>query len=173
VPRVTRCGSARLSVTRSLVLVDPVGVSLLCCCSSSFVLAPTLLPSLSSLVPKVSREVCVCFRLFVCDSRSCDCDIGRVFLRKNFYRLPFMPPPRSLVKSTGQTGETWAARDEQNPWVNSSKSKSQSPDSLHGFKQDFVDSRNTSWALHSLVMVRQNSLNQEESKDFCQEHHKP
>jgi hypothetical protein len=54
-----------------------------------------LLPSLSSLVPKVSREVCVCFRLFVCDSRSCDWDIGRVLLRKNFYRLPFTPP--SLV----------------------------------------------------------------------------
>jgi hypothetical protein len=92
---VTRCGSVGLRVTRSLVPVDPVGLSLLSCCSSSFVLASALLPSLSSLVPKVSREVCVCFRLFVCDSRSCDWDIGRVLLRKNFYRLPFTPP--SLV----------------------------------------------------------------------------
>jgi hypothetical protein len=82
-------------VTQSLVPIDPVGPSLLHCCSSSFVLASALLPSLSSLVPKVSREVCVCFRLFVCDSQSCDWDIGRVLLRKNFYRLPFTPP--SLV----------------------------------------------------------------------------
>jgi hypothetical protein len=60
----------------SLVSVDPVGLSLLCCCPSSFVLSYDLHPSLSSLVPKVSREVCVCFRLFVCDPRSCDWDIG-------------------------------------------------------------------------------------------------
>jgi hypothetical protein len=37
----------------------------------------------------------VCFRLFVCDSSSCDWDIGKVLLRKNFYGLPFTPP--SLV----------------------------------------------------------------------------
>jgi hypothetical protein len=77
------------------------------------------------------------------------------------------------VKSTGQTGETCAARDEQNPRVNSFKSNSRSPDSLHGSKQDFGDSRNTSWTLHCQVMVHQNSLNKEESKDFRQEHHKP
>jgi hypothetical protein len=77
--------------------------------------------------------------------------------------------PVRPVKSTGQTGVTWAARDEQNPWVNSSKSNSRSPDSLHGFEQDFGDSRNTSWALHSQVMVHQNSLNQEESKKSHQE----
>jgi hypothetical protein len=93
--RVTRCGSVRLRVTRSLVPIDPVGLSLFRYCSTSFVLASVLLPSLSSLVPKVSREVCVCFRLFVCDSQSCNWDIGRVLLRKNFYRLPFAPP--SLV----------------------------------------------------------------------------
>jgi hypothetical protein len=75
--------------------------------------------------------------------------------------------------STGQTGGAWAARDEQNPRVNSSKSNSRSPDSLHGFAQDFGHSRNTSWALHSQVMVHQNPLNQEESKDFRQERHKP
>jgi hypothetical protein len=55
-------------------------------------LASALLHSLSSLVPKVSREVCVRFRLFVCDPRSCDLDIGRVILIKNFYQLLFTPP---------------------------------------------------------------------------------
>jgi hypothetical protein len=55
----------------------------------------------------------------------------------------------------------------------SSKSNSRSPDSLHGSKQDFGDSRNTSWALHSQVMAHQNSLNQEKLKDFRQEHTKP
>jgi hypothetical protein len=74
---------------------------------------------------------------------------------------------------TGQTGGAWVARDEQNPQVNSSKSNSRSPNSLHGFEQDFGGSRNTSWALHSQVMVYQNLLNQEESEDFRQEHHKP
>jgi hypothetical protein len=68
--------------------------------------------------------------------------------------------PVRPVKSTGHTGATWAARNEQNPRVNSSKSNSRSPDSLHGVEQDFGDSRNTSWALHSQVMVHQNSLNQ-------------
>jgi hypothetical protein len=37
----------------------------------------------------------VCFRVFLCDARSCDWDIDRNLLRKNFYRLPFTPP--SLV----------------------------------------------------------------------------
>jgi hypothetical protein len=77
--------------------------------------------------------------------------------------------PRQITQKgyTGQTGHAWAARDEQHPWVNSPKSNSRSPDSLHEFAQDFGDSRNTSWALHSKVMVHQNSLNQEESKDLC------
>jgi hypothetical protein len=55
------------------------------------------------------------------------------------------------VAYIGQTGHThrsdwssWAARDEQHPWVNSPKSNSQSPESLHGFAQYFGDSRNTS-----------------------------
>jgi hypothetical protein len=74
---------------------------------------------------------------------------------------------------TGQTGHAWATQDEQHPRVNSSKTNSRSPDSLHGSKQDFGDSRNTSWALHCQVMVHQNSLNREESKDFHQEHTKP
>jgi hypothetical protein len=69
------------------------------------------------------------------------------------------------------TGDARETRDKQSPRVNSSKTNSQSPDSLYGFAQDFGDSRNTSWALHSQVMVHQNSLNQEESKDFCQERH--
>jgi hypothetical protein len=68
------------------------------------------------------------------------------------------------IKSTGQTGHAWVARDEHHPWVNSPKSNSRSPDSLHGFAQDFGDTRKTSWALHSQVMVHQNSLNQEESR---------
>jgi hypothetical protein len=74
---------------------------------------------------------------------------------------------------TGQTGQAWATRDEQHPRVNSPKSNSRSPDLLHGSEQDFGDSRNTSWELHSQVMIHQNPLNQEESKDFRQEHHKP
>jgi hypothetical protein len=73
----------------------------------------------------------------------------------------------------GQTSHAWASRDEQHPRVNSSKSNSRSLDSLHGSEEDFGDSRNTSWALHSQVMVHQTSLNQEESKDFHQELHKP
>jgi hypothetical protein len=72
---------------------------------------------------------------------------------------------------TGQTGHASAARDEQHPLLNSPKSNSRSPDSLHRFTQDYKDSRNTSWALHNEVMVHKNSLNQEESKDFRQEHH--
>jgi hypothetical protein len=51
---------------------------------------------------------------------------------------------------TGQTGERHrsdrcglGSRDEQHPWVNSSKTNSRSPESLHGFVQDFGDSRNT------------------------------
>jgi hypothetical protein len=47
------------------------------------------------------------------------------------------------------------------------------PDLLHESEQDFGDSRNTSWALHTQVLVHQNSLNHEESKDFRQEHTKP
>jgi hypothetical protein len=48
------------------------------------------------------------------------------------------------VTCTGQTGVAWVARDEQHPWVNSSKSKLRSPESLHGLEQDFGDNRNTS-----------------------------
>jgi hypothetical protein len=81
--------------------------------------------------------------------------------------------PVRPVESTGQTGHAWVAQDEQRPRVNSLKSNSRSPDSLHRFAQDFGDSRNTSWALHNQVMVHQNSLNQEESKDFRKEHHEP
>jgi hypothetical protein len=53
-----------------------------------------------------------------------------------------------------------------NPRVNSSKSKSPSPDSLHRFAQKFGVSRSTSWESHNYDLVHQNSLNQEESKDF-------
>jgi hypothetical protein len=74
------------------------------------------------------------------------------------------------VKSTGQTGHAWATWDEQQPQVNSPKSNSQSPESLHGFAQDnSVDSRNTSWPLHSQDLVHQNLLNQDELRKSHQE----
>jgi hypothetical protein len=63
-----------------------------------------------------------------------------VYPRQIRHRLAPVRP----VKSTGQTGVTWAARDEQHPRVNSSKSKLRSLVSLHGLEQDFGDSRNTS-----------------------------
>jgi hypothetical protein len=50
----------------------------------------------------------------------------------------------------------WDAQDEQHPRVNSPKSNSRSPESLHGFEQDFGDSRNTTWALHRQDLVNQN-----------------
>jgi hypothetical protein len=77
--------------------------------------------------------------------------------------------PVRPVTSTGQTGQAWAARDEQHPRVNSSKTNSRSPESLHGFAQDFGDSRNTSWVVHSQVFVHQNLRNQDESKKSNQE----
>jgi hypothetical protein len=66
-------------------------------------------------------------------------------------------------------GESIARRDEQHPWVNSPKSNFRSPESLHGFVQDFGDSRNTSWGVHSQVYVHKNLPNQEESKKSLQE----
>jgi hypothetical protein len=62
---------------------------------------------------------------------------------------PIGVAPVRPVKSTGQTGVTWAARDEQHPWVNSSKTKPWSLESLHRLKHDFGDIRNTSWGVHS------------------------
>jgi hypothetical protein len=61
--------------------------------------------------------------------------------------------PRQIpqVAYTGQTGHghrsdrsSLGSSDEQHPRVNSPKSNSRSPESLHGFAQDFGDSRNTS-----------------------------
>jgi hypothetical protein len=63
--------------------------------------------------------------------------------------------PVRPVTHTGQTGQAWAARDEQHTLVNSPKSKTRSPESLHGLVQDFGDSRNTSWGVHSQVIVHQ------------------
>jgi hypothetical protein len=70
---------------------------------------------------------------------------------------------------TGQTGQAWAARDKQHPRVNSSKTNSRSLESLHGFAQDFGDSRNTSCGVHSKVYAHQILSNQEESKKSRQE----
>jgi hypothetical protein len=63
---------------------------------------------------------------------------------------PSKAPVRS-VRETGQTGVAWASRDEQHPRVNTPKSKPRCPESLHGLVQDFGDSRNTSWGVHSQV----------------------
>jgi hypothetical protein len=63
-------------------------------------------------------------------------------------RWPKLKPNRGC---TGQTGVTWASRDEQHPRVNTSKSKPWFPESLHRIEQDFGNSRNTSWGVHSQV----------------------
>jgi hypothetical protein len=78
--------------------------------------------------------------------------------------------PVRPVRGTCQTGVTWARRDEQHPRVNTPKSNSRSPESLHGFAQDFEDSRNTLWALHRQDFVHQNLLNREELKKSRQKH---
>jgi hypothetical protein len=78
--------------------------------------------------------------------------------------------PVRPVRGTGQTGVTWASQDEQHSRVNTPKSKPQSPEALHRLEQDFGDSRNTSWGVHSQVYVHQNLPNQEESKKSGQEH---
>jgi hypothetical protein len=79
------------------------------------------------------------------------------------------PKQKPIGVGTGQTGVTWASRDEQHPRVNTPKSKLLSPESLHGVVQDFGDSRNTSWGVQSQVYVNQNLPNQEESKKSCKE----
>jgi hypothetical protein len=73
------------------------------------------------------------------------------------------------VSSTSQIGQAGPLRDEQLPRVNSPKSNSWPPESLHGSVQDFGDSRNTSWALHSQDLVHQNFLNRDKSKKSHQE----
>jgi hypothetical protein len=65
---------------------------------------------------------------------------------------PTCSPEQNPTRArTGQTGVAWAARDEQHSRVNSRKSKSRSPESLHGLEQDFGDIMNTSWGVHSEV----------------------
>jgi hypothetical protein len=83
---------------------------------------------------------------------------------------PMTVAPVRMVRGTGQTGVTWASRDEQHPRVNTLKSKPRSPESLHGLEQDIGDSRDTSWGVHSQDYVHQNLPNQEESKKSRQEH---
>jgi hypothetical protein len=82
---------------------------------------------------------------------------------------PIRVAPVRPVRGTGQTDVAWTSRDEQHPRVNTPKSNSRSPESLQGFAQDFGDSRNTSWGVHSQVYVHQNLPNQEESKKSHQE----
>jgi hypothetical protein len=90
---------------------------------------------------------------------------------------PSKNPPRVApvrpVRSTGQTGVAWAARDEQHLWVNSPKSKLQSPESLHGLEPDFGDIRNTSLGVHSHDFVHQNLSKKKESRKSRQEHFQP
>jgi hypothetical protein len=74
------------------------------------------------------------------------------------------------VSSTGQTSLAGPLGDEQHPRVNSSKSNSRSPESLHESMQDSRDSRNTSWKLHSQDLVHQNLQHREELKKSDQEH---
>jgi hypothetical protein len=70
---------------------------------------------------------------------------------KGLHRSDRSRAPVRLV-TPGQHGMNSITR------VNSSKSNSRSPVSLHGFAQDFGDSRNTSWALYSQDLVHQNLL---------------
>jgi hypothetical protein len=101
--------------------------------------------------------------------------------KQQLHRTIMNSPKRSPKQNwtgvcTGQTGEKYrsdrcdlGSRDEHHPWVSSPKSNSRSPKLLHGFAQDFRDSRNTSGALHSQDFVHKNLLNQEQSKKSHQE----
>jgi hypothetical protein len=79
-------------------------------------------------------------------------------------RAPVRP-----VKSTGQTGVAWAARDEQHPRVNSSKSKLRSLESLHGLEQDFGIIGTPHEKSIATIWSTKNLPNQEESKKSGQE----
>jgi hypothetical protein len=107
--------------------------------------------------------------------RAPNCKLETAGTRDN-NELRRSPEQNSIGVCTGQTGESHrsdrcdlSSRDEQHLWVNSPKSNSRSPESLHGFAQDFGVSRNTSWALHSQDFVHQNLLNQGKSKKSRQE----
>jgi hypothetical protein len=76
-----------------------------------------------------------------------------------------------IGQTSERLGKTWALEMNSNPRVNYPKSNSRSTDSLHEFAQDFGDSWNNSWALHSQDLVYRNLLNREESKKTHQEHH--
>jgi hypothetical protein len=90
---------------------------------------------------------------------------------------PKHSPERNPTRvSTGQTGERHrsdrcdlASRDEQHPRVYTPKSKPRYPESLHELEQDFGDSSNSSWGVHSQVYVHQNLPKQDEMKKSCQE----
>jgi hypothetical protein len=85
------------------------------------------------------------------NSKSCNTGQQRTHPDVHPSKNPPRVAPVRPVKSTGQTGVAWAARDEQHPRVNSPKSKPRSPESLHGLEQDFGDIRNTSWGVHRQV----------------------
>jgi hypothetical protein len=70
---------------------------------------------------------------------------------------------------TGQTSQAGQLNMNNARGLSPPKSNSRSPESLHGFAQDFGDSRNTSWALQSQDLVHQNLLKWEESRKFHQE----
>jgi hypothetical protein len=76
--------------------------------------------------------------------------------RRIFIGSHSLPP--SLVRRIGPSGCTGQTGGRL---VNPSKQPSRCPDLLHGFAQDFVDTRSTSWSSHSYDLVPQDLLNQE------------
>jgi hypothetical protein len=65
--------------------------------------------------------------------------------------------PVRPTEGTGQTGQDLGSRDEQQPA--GQLLQIQILISFYEFKQDFGDSRSTSWVFHSHDLVHQNLLN--------------
>jgi hypothetical protein len=66
------------------------------------------------------------------------------FLAQRSFSTTHRAKPVRPVWETGQAGFSLDSREEYSPRVNSPKTKSQPPESLHGLEQDFGDIRNTS-----------------------------
>jgi hypothetical protein len=58
----------------------------------------------------------------LCVTRSCDWDISRILLRKNFYRLPFTPP--SLVRRFDPSMVQAKERERRREWMHLVKKRS-------------------------------------------------